>query len=204
MAVKVPNRFSSDRDEKPLTLHLPPGVNLDDEQLLKLSSLNQDLRLERSSQGDLIVMPPTGGNTGKRNVRIIFQLFAWSQQDAKGEVYDSSTGFRLSNGAVRSPDASWVSHQRLENLTESEQDRFLPLGPDFIIELRSPSDSLSVVQQKMQEYLANGSRLGWLIDPEEKRVYVYTPEGVEELDHPDSLSGEPVLAGFVLDLQEIW
>jgi Uma2 family endonuclease len=188
----------------PLTLRLPKTLELTDEQFLELSSLNRDLRLELTSQGDLIVMPPAGGGSGKRNARINYQLMHWSLQDGTGEVFDSSTGFRLPNGAVRSPDASWVSKARLEPLSAQEQEKFLPLCPEFVIELRSPTDSLQALKEKMQEYLDNGAKLGWLIDPQRKRVLVYTPKNVEELENPEALHGDPLLPGFRLGLLEVW
>jgi Uma2 family endonuclease len=149
-------------------------------------------------------MPPAGGSSGKRNAHITTRLGVWSEHDGSGDVFDSSTGFRLPNGAVRSPDASWVSKARLEGLTAEEREKYLPLCPEFVIELRSPTDSLQSLREKMQEYLDNGARLGWLIDPRRERVTVYTPEGVEELQGPETLQGDPVLPGFTLDLRDIW
>lgn len=133
------------------------------------------------------------------------QLRLWSKRDGSGATFDSSTGFRLPNGAVRSPDASWIRQSRLAGLSAEEKKKFIPLCPDFIIELRSATDSLSVLQEKMQEYLDNGAQIGLLLDPEQRRVYVYRlGVGVEELESPETISGEPILSGFVLDLREIW
>jgi Uma2 family endonuclease len=202
MAIKLP--------DKPVgsiafTLRFPKSFDpLDDDQLLVLSSLNRDLRFERNARGELIVMPPTGTETGDRDSEINMQLRLWAKRDGRGKAFGSSTGFRLPNGAVRSPDASWVSKKRLEALSEEELQKFAPLCPEFVVELRSPSDSLKVSQEKMEEYIANGAELGWLLDPEVRRVYVYTPNGVTELDNPGTLSGDPLLEEFVLDLTEVW
>jgi Uma2 family endonuclease len=192
-------------DSSLVTLRFPASRPLSDDELLALSSLNRDLRFERNAQGDLIVMPPAGGNSSERNAEITMQLMLWRKRTGKGEVFDSSGGFTLRNGALRSPDASWVSAARLERVKPEQQEKFLPLCPEFVIELRSPSDSLRVLQEKMQEYLDNGAELGWLLDPEKKRVYIYRPGAeVEVLEHPESLPGEPLLEDFTLDLRDIW
>jgi len=189
----------------PLVVHLRPVLNLTDDQLYEFSQINRDLRIERNAQGELIIMPPTGGDTSQRNAEIIIQLGSWAKRNGEGATFDSSGGFRLNNGAVRSPDAAWVRHSRLSALTAEERQKFLPLCPEFIIELRSPTDSLDLLREKMQEYVDNGAQLGWLIDPEQKRVYVYRPgEPVQELDQPEKLSGQPLLSGFELDLRDIW
>lgn len=189
----------------PLVLRLRPIFELDDDRFFELSGLNRDLRLEMTAEGDLIVMPPAGWETGNRNAEITMQLRLWAKREGTGVVSDSSAGFRLPNGSVLSPDASWVERSRLAALTDEQRKKFLPLYPDFVVELRSPSDSLRVLQDKMREYIENGARLGWLIDPESRRVYVYHPDGpVRELEAPETLSGDPVLSGFVLDLREIW
>ena len=189
----------------PLIVHLRPVVNLSDDQLYEFSQINRDLRIERNAQGELIIMPPTGGDTGERNAEITMQLRLWAKRNGEGTTFDSSSGFRLNNGAVRSPDAAWVKRLRLDALSAEERQKFIPLCPEFVIELRSPTDSLSVLQEKMREYLDNGAQLAWLVDPEQKRVYVYRPQGpVQELDKPESVSGDPLLSGFELDLREIW
>lgn len=189
----------------PLIVHLQPVLELSDDQLYEFAQLNRELRIERNAQGELIIMPPTGGESGQRNAEITMQLRLWAKRDGSGATFDSSTGFRLPNGAVRSPDASWIKQSRLAGLSDDDKKKFIPLCPDFVIELRSETDSLSVLQEKMQEYLDNGSQLGLLIDPEQKRVYVYRPEvEVEELENPETVSGDPLLASFVLDLREIW
>ncbi len=189
----------------PLVLRLQPVIELDEDQLLKLSGLNRDLRLEMTAEGDLIVMPPAGWETSNRNAEITMQLRLWAKRDGTGIVSDSSAGFRLPNGSVLSPDSSWVERTRLAALTDEQRRKFLPLCPDFVVELRSPSDSLRVLQDKMCEYVENGARLGWLIDPESRRAYVYRSDGsIRELEAPETLSGDPILSGFVLDLREIW
>jgi Uma2 family endonuclease len=180
-------------------------MELTDEQFSRLCQENPELRLELSAQGELIIMAPTGFETGRRNSRLTRHLDSWAETDRTGVACDSSTLFTLPNGAKRSPDASWVKKERLAALTENQREGVLPLCPDFVVELRSPTDSLSVLQEKMQEYIENGARLGWLIDPIEKRVYVYRPgQPAESLDNPDTLSGDPVLPGFVLYVQELW
>jgi Uma2 family endonuclease len=189
----------------PLIVHLRPVLNLTDDQLYEFSQINRDLRIERNAQGELIIMPPTGGSTSQRNAEIIIQLGSWAKSNGEGATFDSSGGFRLNNGAVRSPDAAWVKRSRLSALTTEERQKFLPLCPEFVIELRSPTDSLDVLREKMQEYVDNGAQLAWLIDPEQKRVYVYRPgEPVQALEHPEKISGQPLLSGFELDLREIW
>jgi Uma2 family endonuclease len=186
-----------------LILNLSPTIELTDEQFFQLCQNNRDLRLERTADGELIIMPPTGWESGNRNSRLTQRLGNWSDADGTGLAFDSSTGFKLPNGANRSPDASWVSRERLEALNPDPA-KFLPLAPDFVVELRSASDSLRTVQQKMQEYIDNGVRLGWLIDPQNQQVEIYRPgQEVEILRSPTSLSGENVLPGFVLNLAQI-
>ncbi len=189
----------------PITLNLQPTIELTDEQFALICSTNRDLRLERTATGELVIMPPTGGETGKRNSSINAQLWFWNQQHKLGEVFDSSTGFKLPNGATRSPDAAWIKKERWESLTSEQQKKFIPLCPDFVVELRSNSDNLSDLQQKMKEYLANGLVLGWLIDPQNKKVEVYKSNcSVEVISHPVSLSDENTLSGFTLNLKDIF
>jgi Uma2 family endonuclease len=181
------------------------SVLLTDEQFYQLCRDNRDLRLELTAQGELIIMPPTGSLTGWRNAKIIYRLTAWAEIDGTGLSFDSSTGFKLPNGAKRSPDAAWIKLDRWEALNKKEQEGFAPICPDFVVELRSPDDSLSTLQEKMVEYIENGARLGWLIDPKAKRVYVYQPgQAVEMLENPETVSGDPVLPAFALGLKEIW
>lgn len=187
-----------------LTIHLPKNRVWDDETILALSTENPELRFEQTAQGDLIVMAPAGTETGDRDSEINMQLRLWSKQNGLGKVFSSSTGFRLPNGALRSPDASWVSLEKLDTLTSEEYQKFAPLCPEFVIELVSPSDSLKNAKEKMLEYIANGAELGWLVDPGEKCVYVYMANGVETLENPESVAGVGRLEGFVLDLKNLW
>jgi Uma2 family endonuclease len=189
----------------PVVLKLKPAINLTDDQLFELCQLNRDWRIEYTAQGELIVMPPTGGETSNRNAELTYQVQAWTRRDQAGVAFDSSGGFKLPNGATRSPDAAWVRRSRLAGLTREQKQKFLPLCPDFVIELRSPTDNLQAVLDKMQEYLDNGAQLGWLLDPLTRRVHVYLPQRPPEiLDAPNTLSADPLLPGFVLDLQKIW
>ena len=188
-----------------ITLNLNSIIKLTSEQFYQLCEENPDLKLERSANGELIAMPPTGGETGKRNVKVTTQLDLWNEQTELGEVFDSSTGFTLPNKADRSPDVSWVEKSRWSALTPEQREKFIPLCPDFVIELVSPSDSLKKTQEKMQEYMENGCRLGWLINRKKREVEIYRPgQDVEVLQSPLTLSGENVLPGFVLNLQKIW
>ncbi|OCQ97899.1 hypothetical protein BCD67_01845 [Oscillatoriales cyanobacterium USR001] len=188
-----------------ITLNLNPIIKLTEEQFYQLCRENSDLKLERNAKGELIVMPPTGGETGKSNVKVIVPLAIWNEQTELGEVFDSSTGFTLPNKADRSPDASWVEKSRWEGLTAEQREKFIPLCPDFVIEILSPSDSLKKTQEKMQEYIDNGCRLGWLIRRKNREVYIYRlGKEVEVLQSPQTLSGENVLPGFTLNLQRVW
>lgn len=188
-----------------VTLQLPPILKLTEEQFEQLAAVNRDLRLELTELGELIIMPPTGGETGNRNFEIYIDLGIWNRQNRLGKAFDSSTGFRLPNGATRSPDASWVKMERWEALTEEQRKKFLPLCPDFAVELVSETDDLEDTQEKMQEYLENGLRLGWLINPKTQQVEIYRPNReVEVLQSPSTLLGEDVLPGFVLDLEPIF
>ncbi|MBE9092637.1 Uma2 family endonuclease [Tychonema sp. LEGE 07203] len=188
-----------------ITLNLNSIIKLTSEQFYQLCESNPDLKLERSANGELIAIPPTGGETGKRNVKLTTQLDLWNEQTELGEVFDSSTGFTLPNKADRSPDASWVEKSRWQALTPEQREKFIPLCPDFVIELVSPSDSLKKTQEKMQEYRENGCRLGWLINRKKREVEIYRlGQDVEVLQSPLTLSGENVLPGFVLNLQKIW
>jgi len=181
------------------------GITMTDEQFELLCRKNPDLRIELTAQKELVIMPPTGFKTGRRNSRLGRHVDLWAEQDGTGMTCDSSTLFTLPNGAKRSPDVSWIRKERLAALSDEDQEGIIPLCPDFVVELRSPTDRLSDLQEKMQEYLANGAQLGWLIDPFEKRVYIYRPgKAVELIDNPAVLSGDPVLPGFVLPVHELW
>ena len=186
-------------------VQLNPDTQLTDRQFQQLCQDNRNLNFERSAQGDLIIMSPTGGSTGNRNGRLNQQLFNWSDRSISGIAFDSSTGFKLPNGADRSPDAAWVTNARWNALTVDEQNRFIPLCPDFVVELMSPSDSRSVLQAKMQEYQDNGVRLGFLIDRTIKQIEIYRiGKTMEVVDRPTTLSGEDVLVGFELNMNLIW
>lgn len=190
-----------------ITVNIPPSLTLTvtHEQLVELAIANRDLQLERTATGELIVMAPTGSITGNRNLDIEGQLWLWNRQAKLGKTFNSSTGFHLPNGADRSPDAAWVRQDRWDALTPEQQEGFAPLCPDFIVELRSTHDNLSLLQVKMQEYMSNGTCLGWLIDRKNQTVEIYRQgQAVEILHRPLSLSGEDVLPGFVLDLTEVW
>ena len=191
--------------ELPLDLDLGTPLGFGDEALFELCRRNPELRIERSSKGDLEVMTPAGGISSHRNAEILFAVMEWARRDGQGVVFDSSAGFVLPNGAMRSPDVAWVLRSRLDNLSLEIKQRFLPLAPDFVVELRSPSDSLTELQAKMEEYAAQGVRLGWLIDADERRVHVYRGhEAPEVLEDPAGLAGESVLSGFQLDLRLVW
>ncbi|WP_448573199.1 Uma2 family endonuclease [Trichothermofontia sp.] len=187
-----------------LAIALQPTLELTDEQFEEICRHNRDLRLERSARGELIIMPPTGGETGRRNLQLGADLFVWNQQSQLGVAFDSSTGFKLPNGAIRAPDVAWVRRDRWLALTPEQRQKFIPLCPDFAIELRSPSDELAEVRAKMREYQDNGLQLGWLIDPKTQTVEIYRAQQAPELVmNPASLSGEPILPGFSLDLTGI-
>ncbi|MEM7794520.1 MAG: Uma2 family endonuclease [Cyanobacteria bacterium P01_C01_bin.118] len=188
-----------------LTVNLESAITITDQQFYQLCRQNPDLKFERTAEGNLVIMSPTGGETGNRNGRLTQQLFNWSDNNELGIVFDSSTGFKLPNGADRSPDAAWVALERWQALTPEQQEQFVPLCPDFVVELMSPSDALSKAQEKMTEYLDNGLRLGWLINRKGRFVEIYRPnQPVERLENPTSLSGETVLLGFNLKLSYIW
>ena len=188
-----------------LVLHWPPSLKVVNEQFFDFCQANKELRIERSAEGACEIMTPTGWETGRLNLIVAAQLYYWAEQEGSGIASDSSTGFILPNGAVRSPDASWVRKSRIVHLTAEQKQKFLPLCPDFVIELRSPSDSIIDLQNKMQEYIVNGASLGWLIDPEAKRVYVFQPgKPVFNLNNPEFISANDVLPRFKLELQKIW
>ena len=188
-----------------LTVSLKSVIEMTDDQFFQLCQNNRELRFERNANGELIIMSPAGGETGNRNGRVNQQLFNWTDADGTGIAFDSSTGFKLPNGADRSPDASWIKLERWDALTDEEKRKFPPICPDFVIELLSPSDSLKTTQEKMKEYIDNGVRLGLLINRKSRQVEIYRPgKEVEVLDCPATVSGEDVLKGFVLNLGMIW
>ena len=189
----------------PIVIKFEPVIKMTSELFERFCAQNDDMRIELTAEGTIEIMPPTFGSTGNRNSNLTTQLGNWTIADDTGIAFDSSAGFTLPNNAVRSPDASWVSNTRYSLLSAEEKDSFTPLCPDFVVELRSSSDRLSVVQAKMDEYMANGARLGWLLDPLQRQVHIYRPGAQPEiLDNPDSLSADPELPGFTLDLTRIW
>jgi Uma2 family endonuclease len=183
----------------------PLATKVTDKEFDELCRLNPEVQFERTSEGELVIMAPTGGKTGQRNARLIARTTVWAERDGTGQAFDSSTLFCLPNGARRSPDLSWIRNERWEALSAEDQERFPPLCPDFVVELRSKTDSLAHLQEKMEEYIKNGAQLGWLIDPLERKVHVYRA-GVyaEILNDPETVSGEPLLKGFVLDIRTVW
>ena len=188
-----------------LLIRLQPALCPTEDQFFEFCRINRDLRIERNADGGVLVMGPAGWETGEKNAELTYQLKAWNRQDGTGRAAGSSAGYRLPNGAVRAPDASWVRNDRLASVTPEERTRFLPLCPDFAIELRSPSDQLPRLQEKMSEYIANGAQLGWLIDPLCRKVAVYRPGSeVEILNAPEAVSGHPLLEGFQLRLETVW
>jgi Uma2 family endonuclease len=180
-------------------------INFSDEQFYQLCRNNPDLRFERSALGDLIIMPPTGGDTGKCNVEISADFVFWNRRTRLGVCFDSSTCFKLPNGADRSPDVAWIRQARWDSLTAQEQAKFPPIAPDFVLELMSPTDTLSATQAKMQEYMTNGVQLGWLIDRKNQTVEIYQPEQpVAVLNTPIEISGADILPGFTLSTDILW
>ncbi|WP_159790454.1 Uma2 family endonuclease [Sodalinema gerasimenkoae] len=180
------------------------ALHLDDERFFQLCQDNRDVQFERNANGTLIIMPPTGGDTGRRNFELCLELGLWNRQTQLGIAFDSSTGFKLANGANRSPDAAWIPQESWQGLTAEEKQGFLPLCPDFVVELRSRTDSLTRLEEKMQEYIENGTRLAWLIDPSSQTVQIYRPQQpVEVVNSPSQLSGEDVLPGFVLNCDRL-
>jgi Uma2 family endonuclease len=192
-------------ENTPLVLQMSPVIEMTDDQFFEFCQLNRDLRIERTPKGELIIMSPAGSETGNRNFDLIVQLGIWTRQDGTGIGFDSSTGFTLPNGATRSPDAAWIKLERWNAIPPEQQVKFAPICPDFVVELRSPSDNLQPLKDKLQEYIDNGTSLGLLIDRKNRKVYIYRPQKeVECLDNPSTLSGDPLLPGFVLDLSKIW
>ncbi len=194
-----------DTSIQPFTIQIHPIVQMNDDQLFEFCHRNPGLRIERTAEGDLILMSPATPESGRRNAQLTRLLANWAETDGTGIVFDSSSGFTLPNQAMRAPDASWIKQERWQALPQADKETFSPICPDFVVELRSPSDSLKTLQEKMQEYINNGALLGWLIDPKNQTVYVYRPDQeVEMINEPESLIGDPVLPGFVLDMQKIW
>jgi len=192
-------------EQEPLVVHTRPAIDLDDEQFFRFCQINRDLQIERTAEGDIIIMAPEAGSSGLGGTRLVLTFGPWAEKDGTGQIFGPSTGFNLPNGATRSPDVAWVRNERLDALTDEQWHKFLPLCPEFVLELRSPSDAMRRLEEKMEEYCLNGAQLGWLLDPVRKRVLVYrTDAPVEALENPKTISGDPVLRGFVLDLAPIW
>lgn len=190
---------------EPIHLRLPSTMQMDDDQFFAFCQANADYRIERDADGEIAIMPATGGETGRRNSDLITDINIWARRDGTGVVFDSSTGFRLPNGSTRSPDAAWVLRERLALIATADKDRFLPLAPDFVLELASPSDDTDALDRKMQEYRANGVRLGWLLLPSKPQLRIYRPNALPvSLDAPTEIEDGDVLAGFTLDLRHIW
>jgi Uma2 family endonuclease len=188
-----------------ITLNLEPQLKLTNEAFEELCRNNPELRLERTAEGKLIAMSPTGSESGRQNLGLSAQLWYWNQQTGLGVAFDSSTGFTLPNGAIRSPDVAWIQNQRWENLSPEQRRRFAPICPDFIIELRSRTDDPELLKAKLEEYINNGTQLAWLIEAEFHQVYIYRPgEPVQILNNPSTLSGEAILPDFEMDLKLVW
>jgi len=188
-----------------IVLRIPPKLQMTDDEFFDFCQINSELRIERNKSGELLIMPPTGSETGNRSGSVFGELYIWARQDGTGICFDSSTGFKLSMGD-KSPDASWIKLERWNALSPEQKQKFAPICPDFVVELRSASDNLKPLQEKMQEYMREpGVQLGWLIDRKNRRVYIYRPGLPEEcLENPATVSGDPVLPGFVLNMSNIW
>lgn len=188
-----------------ITVNLNPIIQLTDNQFYQLCRENPEVKFERNADGKLLIISPTGGITGNKNAEISTDFAIWNRQNKLGVCFDSSTCFKLPNGANRSPDVAWIKKDRWDALTPEEQEKFSPIAPDFVLELMSPSDSLQETQTKMQEYINNGVKLGWLINRKMRQVEIYRlDKPVEILEFPQELSGEDVLPGFILNMQIIW
>jgi Uma2 family endonuclease len=197
-----------------LTIPIPPGqegvllpagvIHWTEDEFFHFCQANREFRIERSAKGEITVMSPAGGYAGFQSGRVFRQLSEWADKDGRGVAFDSSTGFLLPNGAMRAPDAAWVQLARLQTLSRREKEQFIPLLPDFLIEVASPSDTLSSLREKMNEYRNCGLQLGWLILPETTQVEIYTPSGVEVLSAPETVTAEAMLPGFRLELTSIW
>ncbi|MEH2294264.1 Uma2 family endonuclease [Nostoc sp.] len=188
-----------------IAINLNPIIQLTDNQFYQLCRENPEVKFERNTAGELLIMPPTGGETGNHNSEINADFVFWNRQTQLGKVFDSSTCFKLPNGANRSPDVAWIRQDRWDALTPEQKEKFPPIAPDFVLELMSTSDSLRETQDKMQEYIDNGVKLGWLINPKMRQVQIYRlGKSIEISESPQQLSGEDVLPGFILNLQIIW
>jgi len=192
-------------EHEPIVLHLAPAWKMNDDQLLRFCRLNRELQIERDAEGNLIVMLPESFNSGRGGTELIGLINTWAKRDKRGQVQGSSAGFILPNGAMRAPDVSWVRNEKVRKLNKKERDGFPHLVPDFVVELLSPSDTRRRLLAKMEEYIANGVQLGWMIDPRRKQVHIYRPRRKPEvLNNPEWVSGEPLLKGFSLHLPDLW
>ena len=190
----------------PLVVQIPPSMQMTDEQFFDFCQVNRELRIERNQFGEISIMPPTASETGNRSFSIAGQLYVWAEKDGTGVCFDSSTGFKLSTGAEQSPDVSWIKLERWNALSPEKQQRFAPICPDFVVELRSLSDNLKPLKEKMEEYMREpGVQLGFLIDRKHRQVYIYRPGVPEEcLENPATVNGDSVLPGFVLEMSKVW
>ncbi len=189
----------------PVTVFLPDLPQMSHEEFLRFCQANEPLRIERAATGEVEIMPPAFSDTGNRNFNLALQLGIWTEQDGTGLGFDSSAGFTLPNGAMRSPDASWIRRTKWDRLSEDEKASFAPICPDFVVELRSKSDALTTLQAKMQDYVDNGVSLAWLIDRQQRRVWIYRSQQTPQcLENPVQVSGEPELPGFRLTMDRIW
>lgn len=189
----------------PLLLQMSPAIEMTDEQFFNFCQQNRNYQIERTANGEITIMPPTGSETGNRNFDLIVQLGIWTRQNGTGIGFDFSAGFTLPNGAIESSDAAWIKLEKWQSLIPEQQQKFAPICPDFIVELRSPCDNLQTLKDKLQEYIDNGTSLGLLIDRKNRQVYIYRPKSkIECLDNPATINCQPVLPGFILDLSTIW
>ena len=203
--VREPTAPTTEVGHAPLTIRFEPIIEMTSELFEQFCAQNDDMRIELTAEGTIEIMPPLKGDAGAKELDIGTDLNIWTRANDNGIVFGPNGTFALPNGAIRMPDASWISSERYDALTAEEKNDYTPLCPDFVVELRSRSDRLSVLQAKMDEYMANGARLGWLLDPLERQAHVYRPGAQPEiLDNPDSLSADPELPGFTLDLRRIW
>lgn len=191
--------------EMPLPLRFRSETPMSDEELMRFSAANESVRVERDANGEILVMTPAGSKTSKMNSRITRFLDAWAEEDGRGVAFDSNGGFTLPDGSMRAPDAAWVELKKWESLSAEDQARYAPICPDFVIELRSQSDSLPELEAKMKQWIANGTKVAWLIDPEQRTVSIYRPDDQPEvLVHPSSVQGDGIVAGFELVMARIW
>ena len=202
-AVQAPPRTT--RETLPIVLRLHPVIQLTEEEFATFCEQNREVRIERRRTGELELMSPTKGYTGNYEAEVVMQLGNWARRDGSGVFFGPSAGFTLPNGAMRSPDASWILKLRLAELTPEDENRFMPICPDFVVEVRSNTDRLRVLQDKMDEYMESGARLGLLIDPLERRVHVYRPGASGQIyENPEEVSMDPELPGFVLNVKDVW